>query len=296
MMLDDFIAMPFRETKFRLSLGLFILITFDLCYAVPSHSAVVLHYRALELRGGDGQRGRRILDNLKPINQTNKVGNTMKVEEAAACVEEDPSSNVPNVTRVCSLRRNAPQNSCSMLPGAERRAQMAHLAGPPGRTPLKKTVNNFFWRISDWLGVTGTSTRVISKFSALQRVQSPAMPSTPIPMLAVCRWASRPLEKSHPATLPPPLLDPAIHLPLHQNLLHGPVPDPSAREWRGVGVKQHCRLFSFDGYESRCRDVRTSGKASRQAAATPQQGTMAQRRVIQHQGLSTSIAWGGEAG
>jgi hypothetical protein len=170
--------MPFHNMRNRnyQYLGLLIFITFDLCFAIPSHSGVVLHYRALVLRGGDGQRGRRILDHLKPTqlnNQTSKLLDTMKTEEAATCVEKNLSSDVSNVTRVCSLRPDSLRNSCSVLPGAERRAQMANLAGPPGRTPLKKSVNNFLWRISDWLGVTGTTTRVISKFSAFQSDTEP---------------------------------------------------------------------------------------------------------------------------
>jgi hypothetical protein len=145
-----------RETRLRLPkcLGVCIMIVFDLCSAIPSHSAAVLHYRALELRGGggDGPRGRRLQDDLIPSqsnNQTSKAGDTIHPGDAATCVKGDPSSNIANVTRACSLRRDAPKISCSVLPGAERRAHMANLAGPPGRTPLKKHVNNFLWRISD---------------------------------------------------------------------------------------------------------------------------------------------------
>ena len=107
----------------------------------------IAHSRALQLRGG----GRRHLETTQTVSRLAVQKNTSE-KAAGSCFL--------NATESCTNRIDG----CSMLPGAARRAEMAHRAGPPARLSLKKRLNRFIWKMSDWLGITGTSTSIKSKF------------------------------------------------------------------------------------------------------------------------------------
>ena len=124
--------------------------------AIPADSILVLHSRILQLRGG-GKR--HLIDTVHAQKYTEQPNETKASSHNISSFEYNGS--FANGTSCCSIRRE--QNESTILPGASRRAQMAHKAGPPARSSLKRTVMHFLWTLSDWLGVTGTSTRIVSE-------------------------------------------------------------------------------------------------------------------------------------
>jgi hypothetical protein len=145
----------------RFSIWLIVLIVCLLraSIAIPTRSGFALHSRALQLRGG----GQRHLKDpspkkcVKQVNETGVFGNDTSGSEI--------NGSVKNSTSACSIRREPV--TCTMLPGACRRAQQAQKAGPPGRTSFKRTFSHFVWAVSDWVGITGTSTRIVSECACL---------------------------------------------------------------------------------------------------------------------------------